>query len=61
VSEFVAHLARVLPEAKPRILCDVVEMKDPSWQNAVEGFIGGDRFAILYEPEYEATRRNRST
>lgn len=54
VSEFVAHLARVLPEAKPRILCDVVEMKDPSWQNAVEGFIGGDRFAILYEPAYEA-------
>ncbi|NEW97145.1 SbcC/MukB-like Walker B domain-containing protein [Rhodopseudomonas sp. BR0G17] len=54
VSEFVAHLARVLPEAKPRILCDVVEMKDPTWQNAVEGFIGGDRFAILYEPAYEA-------
>ena len=54
VSEFVAHLARVLPEANPRILCDVVEMKDQSWQNAVEGFIGGDRFAILYEPEYEA-------
>jgi energy-coupling factor transporter ATP-binding protein EcfA2 len=46
VSEFVAHLARVLPEAKPRILCDVVEMKDPSWQNAVEGFIGGDKAAI---------------
>lgn len=54
VSEFIAHLARVLPEAKPRILCDVVEMKDPTWQNAVEGFIGGDRFAILYEPAYEA-------
>jgi energy-coupling factor transporter ATP-binding protein EcfA2 len=54
VSEFVAHLARILPEAKPRILCDVVEMRDPSWQNAVEGFIGGDRFAIIYEPEYEA-------
>jgi energy-coupling factor transporter ATP-binding protein EcfA2 len=54
VSEFVAHLARVLPEAKPRILCDVVAMKDTSWQNAVEGFIGGDRFAILYEPAYEA-------
>ena len=54
VAEFVTHLARVLPEAKPRILCDVVEMQDPSWQNAVEGFIGGDRFAILYEPAYEA-------
>jgi hypothetical protein len=54
VPEFVAHLARVLPEAKPRILCDVVEMRDSSWQNAVEGFIGGDRFAILYEPAYEA-------
>jgi energy-coupling factor transporter ATP-binding protein EcfA2 len=54
VSEFVAHLAKILPEAKPRILCDVVEMKDAAWQNAIEGFIGGDRFAILYEPEYEA-------
>jgi PAS domain-containing protein len=54
VSEFVAHLTKILPEAKPRILCDVVEMKDSSWQNAVEGFIGGDRFAIIYEPEYEA-------
>jgi hypothetical protein len=54
VPEFVAHLARVLPEARPRILCDVVEMRDPSWQNAVEGFISGDRFAVLYEPAYEA-------
>lgn len=51
--EFVNYLREVLPEAKPRFLCDVVEMRDPAWQNAVEGFIGGDRFAILYEPAYE--------
>jgi energy-coupling factor transporter ATP-binding protein EcfA2 len=53
VREFVAHLQRILPESKPRILCDVVEMRDRSWQNSVEGFIGGDRFAILYDPAYE--------
>lgn len=51
--EFIDHLRDVLPDARPRFLCDVVEMRDPAWQNAVEGFIGNDRFAILYEPVYE--------
>lgn len=51
--EFVDYLQEILPEAKPRFLCDVVEMRDPEWQNAVEGFIGADRFAVLYEPAYE--------
>lgn len=54
VTLFLRHLNEVLPEARPRILCDVVEMKDPNWQNAIEGFIGRDRFAILYEPAFEA-------
>lgn len=54
VTLFLGFLIEVLPEARPRILCDVVEMKDPSWQNAIEGFIGRDRFAILYEPDFEA-------
>lgn len=51
--EFVDYLQEILPEARPRFLCDVVEMRDPAWQNAVEGFMGADRFAVLYEPAYE--------
>lgn len=54
VTQFLAHIREILPEARPRILCDVVEIKEPKWQNAIEGFIGRDRFAILYEPNFEA-------
>ncbi len=42
------------PQADPRVLCDHVEVVDPEWQMAIEGYIGGARFAILVEPEYEA-------
>ena len=42
------------PQAQPRVLCDHVEVKDPHWQMAIEGYIGGARFGILVEAEYEA-------
>ncbi|WP_260294983.1 ATP-binding protein [Sedimenticola hydrogenitrophicus] len=42
------------PAADPRVLCDHVEVKDPRWQSAIEGYLGGARFSILVEPEYEA-------
>lgn len=42
------------PEADPRVLCDHVEIADAGWQSAIEGYIGGGRFAILVEPEFEA-------
>ncbi|AZZ95185.1 hypothetical protein EUZ85_01575 [Hahella sp. KA22] len=47
-------IRRECPEADPRVLCDYVEIKDPKWQNAIEGYVGGGRFSILVEPEYEA-------
>ncbi len=47
-------IRREWPEADPRVLCDHVEIKDPEWQSALEGYIGGARFAILVEPEFEA-------
>ncbi|GGX64414.1 ATP-binding protein [Saccharospirillum salsuginis] len=47
-------IRREWPDADPRVLCDHVEIKDPEWQSALEGYIGGARFAILVEPEYEA-------
>ncbi|WP_370980257.1 ATP-binding protein [Agaribacterium sp. ZY112] len=42
------------PEAKPAVLCDFIEVKDPDWQMAIEGYLGGARFGIVVEPEYEA-------
>ncbi|PTY36926.1 hypothetical protein BGP77_06475 [Saccharospirillum sp. MSK14-1] len=42
------------PQADPRVLCDHVEIADDAWQSAIEGYIGGGRFAILVEPEFEA-------
>lgn len=53
-AHFLSYLQEVLPECAPRILCDVIEMRDPAWQRAVEGFIGADRFSIIYDPRYES-------
>ncbi len=42
------------PQADPRVLCDHVEVTDERWQAAIEGYLGGVRFAILVEAQYEA-------
>ncbi|PCK08066.1 MAG: hypothetical protein COA42_11040 [Alteromonadaceae bacterium] len=42
------------PQAKACVLCDFVEVTDPEWQMAIEGYMGGARFGILVEPDYEA-------
>ncbi len=42
------------PEAKPCVLCDFIEVMEPKWQMAIEGYIGGARFSIIVEQEYEA-------
>lgn len=42
------------PQADPRVLCDYVDVADPDWQMAIEGYIGGARYGILVEPEHEA-------
>lgn len=42
------------PQADPRVLCDHVEVTDERWQAAIEGYLGGARFAILVEPDYES-------
>ena len=34
------------------ILCDLLELSDESWRNAVEGVLGNYRFFILVEPKY---------
>jgi energy-coupling factor transporter ATP-binding protein EcfA2 len=44
-----------LPQARPHILSQLVEPKPGStWQNAIEGYMGGDRFALIVEAGFEA-------
>lgn len=43
-----------LPGAKARPICEFMEMIDPSWQGAIEGFLGNNRFSLMVEEEYEA-------
>ena len=56
-----AHVEKALsairsqcPQADPRVLCDHIEVSDERWQGAIEGYLGGARFAILVEAEHEA-------
>lgn len=36
---------------EPRILCEMLEITDDSWRNAVEGYLNTQRFYILVEPD----------
>ena len=48
-------LERELPQARPHVLSQLVEPKaGTSWQNAIEGYMGGDRFALIVEAGFEA-------
>ena len=38
--------------SKVYILCDLLELNDESWRDAVEGVLGDYRFFILVEPKY---------
>ena len=53
VEHFLPVLRAQLPQCKPRVLCDVVEVTEPEWQPAIEGYLGWDRYTILYDRNYE--------
>lgn len=38
--------------AMPHVLCELLEIKDERWQNAVEGFLNTQRFDLIVEPKY---------
>jgi hypothetical protein len=38
--------------SEPRIFSDLLEITDPAWQNAVEGYLNTQRFYIIVEPQY---------
>ena len=51
----VALIERELPTAHPYLLAQLVEPRAGThWQNAIEGYMGNDRFAIIVEAGMEA-------
>ncbi len=45
------EFARIGREPEPKILCELLEITDERWRNAVEGYLNTQRFYILVEPE----------
>lgn len=55
VEDAVSFLEMKYPGARPQILCNLVKPREGSrWQNAIEGLLGGNRFVILVEADFEA-------
>lgn len=48
VREEFEHLGRGI---QPGILCEMLEIQDEEWRNAVEGYLNTQRFYVLVEPE----------
>ncbi len=64
-----AEFVRIGRTPEPRILCEMLEITDDSWRNAVEGYLNTQRFYILVEPDnfdialgtYDRLRREKKT
>lgn len=54
VERALAAIRTQCPGADARVLCDHIEVTDPRWQSAIEGYIGGARFGIIVDAEHEA-------
>ena len=54
VERALAAIRAQCPQADARVLCDHIEVTDPRWQSAIEGFMGGARFGIIVDADYEA-------
>ena len=45
------EFARIGREPEPYVLCELLEIKDERWRNAVEGYLNTQRFYVMVEPE----------
>lgn len=45
------EFVRIGRKPSPRILCELLEIEDDEWRNAVEGYLNTQRFYILVEPQ----------
>lgn len=39
-------------EVRVQPLCEMIEVSDEKWRNALEGYLGGQRFDIIVDPSY---------
>lgn len=51
ISAIREEFARIGRKSEPHVLCELLEIKDEQWRNAVEGYLNTQRFYILVEPE----------
>ncbi|WP_306552854.1 ATP-binding protein [Acidovorax sp.] len=49
----VSRIREAHPEANALVLCDLVEPASEAWQAAIEGYLGGARFNIIVDPDWE--------
>lgn len=69
ISAVKEEFVRIGRTPEPRILCEMLEITDEEWRNAVEGYLNAQRFYILVEPDsfdialgtYERLRREKRT
>jgi energy-coupling factor transporter ATP-binding protein EcfA2 len=53
-AQALATIAARIPHAKPQVLAELIETRPgAAWQNAIEGFMGNDRFAIVVDEPAE--------
>lgn len=53
VDRAIKAIRHLCPQADPRVLCDYVDVKDALWQASIEGYLGGARFSIIVDEEFE--------
>jgi len=51
IEEIRAEFVRIGRTPEPRILCELLEITDDAWRNAVEGYLNTQRFYIIVEPD----------
>jgi chromosome segregation ATPase len=54
VDRALAAIRAQCPQADARVLCDHIEVTDARWQSAIEGFMGGARFSVIVDCDYES-------
>lgn len=52
IEEIGEEFTRIGRTQEPRILCELLEITDDAWRNAVEGYLNTQRFYILVEPDH---------
>ncbi len=51
VSSVKEEFVQIGRKSEPHVLCELLEIKDEQWRNAVEGYLNTQRFYVLVEPE----------